>query len=156
MRPFGKCAMSLSILLTLVANPTHAQVQQRSVMQPQMMPHQQTNRAMVAAENKARHTNRYFLLSNEYSALKFRSAPYVRTDHPALRRTQLEIISHMREIDRSTALIKNKLDSMSEMGEMESLRLQMAMDRMSKMMSTLSNLLKKASDTASGIAQNIK
>lgn len=56
------------------------------------------------------------------------------------------------EIER----IKNDLDSLSEMGEMESLRLQMAMDRMSKMMSTLSNLLKKISDTASGITQNIK
>jgi hypothetical protein len=48
------------------------------------------------------------------------------------------------------------VDSMSEMGEMESLRLQMAMDRMSKMMSTLSNLLKKLSDTSSQIAQNLK
>lgn len=45
---------------------------------------------------------------------------------------------------------------MSETGEMESLRLQMAMDRMSKMMSTLSNLLKKISDTASAITQNLK
>jgi hypothetical protein len=38
---------------------------------------------------------------------------------------------------------------MSELGETESLRLQMAMDRMSKMMSTLSNMLKKISCTAS-------
>lgn len=45
---------------------------------------------------------------------------------------------------------------MSEMGEMESLRLQMAMDRMSKMMSTLSNLLKKISDTQNSIVQNLK
>ncbi len=52
--------------------------------------------------------------------------------------------------------VKSKLDSLSEMGEMESLRLQMAMDRLSKLMSTLSNLLKKASETASGIIQNIK
>jgi hypothetical protein len=52
--------------------------------------------------------------------------------------------------------IKSDLDSMSEMGEMESLRLQMAMDRMSKMMSTLSNLLKKMSDTAAQITQNLK
>jgi len=37
------------------------------------------------------------------------------------------------------------------MGETESLRLQMAMDRLSKMMSTLSNLLKKMSDTAMGL-----
>jgi len=52
--------------------------------------------------------------------------------------------------------IKNDLDSLSEMGEMESLRLQMAMDRMSKMMTMLSNLLKKASDSASTITQNLK
>ena len=45
---------------------------------------------------------------------------------------------------------------MSEMGEMESLRLQMAMNRLSDPMSTLSNLLKKSSDTASGIVQNLK
>jgi hypothetical protein len=52
--------------------------------------------------------------------------------------------------------IKKDLDSMSEMGEMESLRLQMAMDRLSKMMSTLSNILKKISDTAESITQNLK
>jgi hypothetical protein len=33
---------------------------------------------------------------------------------------------------------------MSELGEMESLRLQMAMDRLSKFMTTLSNMLKKS------------
>lgn len=60
------------------------------------------------------------------------------------------------EINSTTDKMKNDLDSMSEMGEMESLRLQMAMDRMSKMMSTLSNLLKKISDTAQGIIQNLK
>lgn len=52
--------------------------------------------------------------------------------------------------------MKNDLDSMSEMGEMESLRLQMAMDRRSKMMSTLSNLLKKVSDTSATITGNLK
>ena len=52
--------------------------------------------------------------------------------------------------------LKNGLDSMSEMGEMESLRMQIAMDRMSKMMSTLSNLLKKMSDTSSAIISNLK
>ena len=60
------------------------------------------------------------------------------------------------EFDSAKETIKNKLDSLSEMGEMESLRLQMAMDRMSKMMATLSNLLKKMSDTASEITQNLK
>jgi len=60
------------------------------------------------------------------------------------------------KFDKLTDSIKNKLDSLSEMGEMESLRLQMAMDRLSKMMSALSNLLKKISDTAEVIVQNLK
>jgi hypothetical protein len=49
-----------------------------------------------------------------------------------------------------------ELLEMGEMSEMEQLRLQMAMDRMSKMMSTLSNILKKIADTASQITQNLK
>jgi putative addiction module CopG family antidote len=52
--------------------------------------------------------------------------------------------------------MKGKLDSLSEMGEMESLRLQLAMDRLSRMMSTLSNRLAKSSDTAASITQNLK
>jgi hypothetical protein len=60
------------------------------------------------------------------------------------------------ELDARIAAAGNNLDSLNELGEMESLRLQMAMDRMSKMMSTLSNLLKKISETSSGITQNLK
>ena len=47
-------------------------------------------------------------------------------------------------------------DGLSELGEMEQLRLQMVMDRISKMMSTLSNILKKLADTQSAIAQNLR
>ncbi len=39
---------------------------------------------------------------------------------------------------------------------MEGLRLQMAMDRVSKSTSMLSNVLKKAADTAKAITQNLK
>ena len=60
------------------------------------------------------------------------------------------------DIDNAKETVKDKLDSLSEMGEMESLRLQMAMDRLSKLMSTLSNLLKKTSETSSTITQNLK
>jgi hypothetical protein len=51
---------------------------------------------------------------------------------------------------------KNDLDSLSEMRETESLRLQLAVDRQAKMMSTLSNLLKKMSESSSTITQNLK
>lgn len=65
-------------------------------------------------------------------------------------------LSGKKETDAIIDQLKKDLDSMNEMGEMESLRLQMAMDRMSKMMSTLSNILKKISQTAESITQNLK
>lgn len=151
MRAIRVHATGLSILLTLVVDPADAQVQ------PQRMPQQQLNRTVVPAA-KARLTNRFHQLSNQYGALKPETAKYAyaKSTHPALRQTQSEIVSTVREIDDLKRKIKNRLDSMSELGEMESLRLQMAMDRLSKLMSTLSNLLKKASDTSTGITQNIK
>lgn len=43
-----------------------------------------------------------------------------------------------------------------EMGQMQSMRLQMATDRRSKMMTTLSNMMKKMSATDSTLIQNLK
>lgn len=65
-------------------------------------------------------------------------------------------VADARVLEAVLAELTTRLDSMSEMGEMESLRLQMAMDRRSKMMSTLSNILKKSSETAGSIVANIK
>ena len=52
--------------------------------------------------------------------------------------------------------LRDKLDSLSELGEMESLRIQMYMDRYSKFMTTLSNIMKKMSETSQSIIQNMK
>jgi hypothetical protein len=59
-------------------------------------------------------------------------------------------------VDETVDQAKDDLDSLSELGEMESLRLQMAMDRRSKFMTALSNILKKMSDTNDAIVQNLK
>jgi hypothetical protein len=54
----------------------------------------------------------------------------------------------------------NKLDQVSggSLGDVSTMqmRLQMYMDRSQKVMSTLSNILKKISDTSIGIVQNLK
>jgi hypothetical protein len=52
--------------------------------------------------------------------------------------------------------LKGRLDGMNEMSEMTSLRLQMTMDRRSKFISTLSNIMKKTSTTQDILVQNIK
>lgn len=65
-------------------------------------------------------------------------------------------VTSRRQLEAAKDSLQSDLDSMSELGETESLRLQMAMDRMSKMMTTLSNILKKISDTSDAITQNLK
>jgi len=63
------------------------------------------------------------------------------------------------EIDELRAIrdrLKDELDSMNEMGEMTSLRLQMTMDRRSKFIQTLSNIMKKITTTQDTLVQNLK
>jgi hypothetical protein len=52
--------------------------------------------------------------------------------------------------------LKSNLDGMNEMSEATSLRLQMTMDRRSKFIQTLSNIMKKSSTTQETLVQNIK
>jgi hypothetical protein len=52
--------------------------------------------------------------------------------------------------------LKDNLDGMNEMSEMTSMRLQMTMDRHSKFISTLRELMKKISSTQETIRQKIK
>jgi hypothetical protein len=48
------------------------------------------------------------------------------------------------------------LGALSEMAEMNALRLQKAMDRHAKAMSTLSNILRKVGETEDGVVKNLK
>jgi len=60
------------------------------------------------------------------------------------------------ELKALQAELKNKEDSLTDMSESGSLRMQMYMDRMSKMNSTISNLMKKISDATGSIIGNLK
>jgi hypothetical protein len=75
---------------------------------------------------------------------------------PPKARLTLPPIATMGDLAGVEAKLKDSLDSLSELGETESLRLQMAMDRMSKFMTALSNLEKKLSDTSNAIIANLK
>jgi len=70
--------------------------------------------------------------------------------------TAVQCLSAVPTLAPPAAGMPSQLDSMSEMGETESLRLQMAMDRLSKMMGTLSNLLQSVETTNAAITQNMK
>lgn len=52
--------------------------------------------------------------------------------------------------------VQREIDSLCEMSEAENSRLQEAMDEQSKVMTILSNAMKKASDTVEGTTHNIR
>jgi Arc/MetJ-type ribon-helix-helix transcriptional regulator len=52
--------------------------------------------------------------------------------------------------------LQTKLDNLSEMGEMESLRLQMVMERVSKFEQMISNMMKKWSEIQAAVIANMK
>jgi Arc/MetJ-type ribon-helix-helix transcriptional regulator len=65
-------------------------------------------------------------------------------------------IRHREELYAVADALGSQLDSLGDVGQMEAMRLQSAMDRLSKLMAILSNVARTAAEAASAITQNIK
>jgi hypothetical protein len=65
-------------------------------------------------------------------------------------------LTDLAQLKAILADLQGNLDSMNEMSEMTSMRLQMAVDRRSRLILTLSNIMKKISDTQAAVVQNLK
>ena len=65
-------------------------------------------------------------------------------------------LARVEQLECIVAELEGKLDSLSEMGEMDMLRLQMLMDRRSKLEEALSNMMKKMAETQGAIVGNLK
>lgn len=63
---------------------------------------------------------------------------------------------YAKQLEAEAGELLGNLDAVGEIGAMESLRLQMSLSLLSKLLSTLSNVMKKISDTSSQIVQNLK
>ncbi len=64
--------------------------------------------------------------------------------------------AYLQSRNGATVRSKEHLDSLDRIASMESLRLQMAMDRQAKLESMLSNVMKQLSSTAASITQDLK
>jgi hypothetical protein len=70
---------------------------------------------------------------------------------------QLDVkINEAKKLNDEIERIKKELDKMGDMDESQFLKLQMYMERVSKMMTTLSNMQKKMSAVTGSIIQNMK
>ena len=85
------------------------------------------------------------------------AAPQTKAPPVAVRRVTIQSPPKPRpDLGAAIAGAKDNLDLLNDLSETESLRLQMAMDRYSKLMTALSNIMKTMSDTDAGIVQNLK
>ena len=66
------------------------------------------------------------------------------------------VLAKLTRILSSPAILKKRLEAMNDMSEETSLRLQMMMDRRSKIMQMLSNIMKEISRTQDSIVRNLK
>jgi hypothetical protein len=65
-------------------------------------------------------------------------------------------IARSAALDQFLASERVSYDSLGDLGQEQQLKMQMALDRQSKANQIMSNMLKKISDTAQGITQNLK
>lgn len=77
---------------------------------------------------------------------------------PPLSEVQLQVPPNptAAQLNQVASALQNKLDSMNDLSEQGSMQLQMTMDRRSKLLATLSNLMKTISASADTILQNLK
>jgi len=147
--------LALVVAAALLVVPSgEARAQDRTAQKPKA-----TRASVLALEAKlakARDAMRALAATPAPKGLTAEQRKVFDAEMQTVRTLAAEADTTVKTLDAQLDKVKADLDSMSEMGEMESLRLQMAMDRMSKMMSTLSNVLKKISDTANQITQNLK
>lgn len=106
--------------------------------------------------SKAVLASRFQDIKNRYTAIKATTAQFVPIkpiDSPELKLTRSRLGAAMYSYEIYEAYTQKQRDQLNllvAMSELESLRLQMAMDRLSKMLANISELLKKMS--ASGDA----
>lgn len=142
------------VFLVLMEAAKSAQEDQKAMME-QM---KQVNEAKAALREKTRQAKR----ANAELATNARrdtKAPQGMAARPAMgpqRSAAQPTPLPKAQFDRQLRSAKDDYESLSEMEESQSLRMQMAMDRRTKLMATLSDILKKMSDTGSGITKNLK
>jgi hypothetical protein len=76
--------------------------------------------------------------------------------HAAERAERLNHTGTLAELSAATDTAKSDLDSMGDQSELEGMRLQQMMERRSKAIETLTNIMKKMSQTSDSITANLK
>ncbi len=148
----ANCIVALAILLSVLANPPQVRAQQPAEM-PKAKLMLSVMRPAAATTSKAVLAARFQEIKNQYATIKSTITiftPLKPTDSAELKLTRSKLNAAMYSYElyeNHTQKQRDRLDLLVEMSELDSLRLQMAIERLSKMIETISNLLRKMSAT---------
>lgn len=115
-----------------------------------------------AKASKTELANRFQEIKIQYATVKTATAKFapLKSDAPSeLRVTRLKIDAAMRSYDHYEFLTqkqRDQLNLLTDLSNTDSLRLQVSMDRLSKMNDMISSLMKKMNETGDALAQNMK
>jgi cell division septal protein FtsQ len=141
-----------AIFASLVAYPSQGRAQQTAeIPRLHVVPQVTAQAPARPALSKAVLATRFQDIKNQYTAIKATTAQFVPiklNDSAELKltRSRLGAAMYSYEIyEAYTQKQRDQLNLLTTMSEVESLRLQMAMDRLTKMLGNISELLKKMS-----------
>ena len=155
------CSILIAVtFLDLAAFPVRVEAQQTGSLQPTSV--RATAYVDRAKTSKTELANRFQEIKNQYASVRTATAKFapLKSDAPPeLRVTRLKIDAAMRSYDYYEFLTqkqRDQLNLLTDLSSIDSLRLQVSMDRLSKMNEKISSLMKKINETGDALAQNTK
>jgi hypothetical protein len=148
---FVKSAMVSAVVIGLFANVLPGQAQQQAQLPARTAP-QIVSKTDLAA--------RFAQIKTQYVMLKMsatRFLPPSATDSVELKQARLQLASVMRSYEYyegQTQIQRDNLNTLTALTEAESMRMQIALNRMDRLQTILANQIKKLSDTGDAIVQN--
>jgi hypothetical protein len=115
-----------------------------------------------AKSSKTELANRFREINDRYASIRTaveKFAPLKPDAALDLKVARLKLVAAMRSYEyylAKTQKQRDQLNLLTDFSEFESLRLQVSMDRLSKMQALISNLMTKMNDTGDALAQNTR
>lgn len=162
-------AVLSAIVIGLLANVLPGKAQQQALL-PYVLPYtkppetkplvQPVVRSAPSAISKTQLATRFQNIKSQYAVLKMtavRHVPAGSTDTLQVKQARLQLASAMRSYEYyegQTQIHRDNLNTLTALSETESMRMQIALDRMTRLQTMISNLVKTFADGGDTVVQN--
>ena len=154
-----KSAMAAAVVTGLLAIACASHAQQQAQL-PAAKAAQQPPRIDPQIASKTDLADRFASVKSQYVMLKMTAARLVSagtTDSAEQRQTRLQLVAAMRSFEyyeAQTQIQRDSLNTLTDLTEAQSMRMKISLDRMARLQTIISSLVKKLSDSGDAVVQN--